>query len=82
MSHMINSHSDTDFISLSVTESNIRYSRLIFNDNKVKLLINITTFINSFCPLYKSNLVSSASLSRKVQTIKHLFVTSPNVDQF
>ena len=37
MSHMINSQSDTDCFSLSVTESKIRYSRLIFHDNEVKL---------------------------------------------
>jgi len=32
MSHTINS----ECVSLSVTESNIRYSRLIFDDNDVK----------------------------------------------
>ena len=38
MLHMINSQSDIDCVSLTVTESKIRYSRLIFDDNKVMLI--------------------------------------------
>jgi len=38
MSHMINRQPDTDCVSLSVLESKIRYSRLIFDDIKVKLI--------------------------------------------
>ena len=38
MSHIIDTQSDTDYISLSVTESNIRYSRLVFDVNEVKLI--------------------------------------------
>jgi len=36
--HMINIQSDSDSASLSVVESKIRYSRLIFDDNEVKLI--------------------------------------------
>jgi len=35
--------------------------------SQINLLINIATFINSFCLLYTSNLASSTFLSRKVQ---------------
>jgi len=53
MSHMINRQSDTDCVSLLVTESKICYIRLIFYDSQINLLfINIKTFINSFCLLY------------------------------
>jgi len=47
--------------------------------SQINPFINTATFINSFCPLNTRNLVSSASLSRKVQNEwcscnNHIFV--------
>jgi len=67
---MIKSQSDTDRVSRSVTVSKIRYTCLIYDDNKVKLIRLLTQqHLLTVSVRYTQGIcmVSSASLSRKVQ---------------